>query len=1252
MGIFDGIVEEDNTSLDISTVNYDLEKAKNAESALEEIQTERFYDTLRSYYSHREGSDDFNFKPHADLLEYFYNDRSWRNHNTVFMGMDMSNAMSDTPDRLKEFAYIQQTYEALPSFWDDPNRSFGSWLWDNGGAMVLDPVNLIGLGIGGQAGKQAYKLALKDALKGKMAKEINKNVFKEVSKQASKQGLWKAVKKGALYEGYIGAGIGGAQDAILQNTAIKTGIQNEFDLKQTGWSSLAGFGFGTIFGAGFTGAGFKLSTRKMKNTSIKQLEDLHNYGRSEITGQRLFKDLGTIKEKTEYYKNLTRAEIDQIEYKSKLHGDKIKDQVDNLDSIDIDGSSKPPKELFNLLKYSPKRNAILLKYLADKAFEEGRIDTKKMTNEETIKIAKVIGEDPDVLIKAMKSTAKKDKYLAAQMIAHGDHILKQSDDIIKLANQMQRVDITPDEKAYIRNRLAVKRKVITDTLITHKEVTQLVARAQQAGNINKDALRASELLMHPEDPKFKELLETNPDKFWEAVAKLDTDEQVIVALQNAHKVGGWDLAAEFVNNNLLSSPDTHILNIVSSLTQTQYKPVVMLIRSAMLAPKDKQRAGVLAVEAFDTYIHQYVYLIHALRAAGKSFWFGRGLLDSKQMKYDNAMRQGQLQHWIEATGELLTSPFGVAGQVVQKGLVKPLGLATTLPLRFLSAGDEFLKTMMFKARRTSQVHSRIRKENDAKIWSAYFKDADAKAAYNKRFKEITSFYEKESGEAISTLAMSNKAPIDDVNRLQVNDPLQYAREGTYTQSAYSRNPVTGKDEGGFTGWILENTSGRGNTGFWSKKMFRSLGLHFVNTPANLIKWNFEQVPLLRKAMVHVRHALAKGKDGKYINPEAAAEANARVAAGFALWTSAFFAWKSGKITGGGSRDWKENKAREEATGWQQHSWKRADGRYISLNRLDPVMFPFFMMADIMDTMNDFLRTNEDLPHEAQNTLTELGMGLIATVTRNLASKFYAKNIIETANFLISDDMMKSRAPNRIGTSILARTVYKWFPLSGGLRYWNRVDAEYQKELFTLNDRLKQLIPLIGKDSIMPRRNIFGEKIDRKNGWLFGLGEETGLWSSPFAMTKFKNQIVSKFLEDRNFDYRAPSPVDRRSELDLRTIRNETTGQTAYDRLRELVGKVDLQYGGKKYKLKELMEILILDKNSPIYDVPDGMVDGKDWRQSILLKFVTKAEKLAYEEMIKEYPIISRRIESREQFNIFKFNENENRGKRKEKSIFQ
>ena len=33
---------------------------------------------------------------------------------------------------------------------------------------------------------------------------------------------------------------------------------------------------------------------------------------------------------------------------------------------------------------------------------------------------------------------------------------------------------------------------------------------------------------------------------------------------------------------------------------------------------------------------------------------------------------------------------------------------------------------------------------------------------------------------------------------------------------------------------------------------------------------------------------------------------------------------------------------------------------------------------------------------------------------------------------------------------------------------------------------------------MPKRNMLGEVINRKTGWLFGLGAETGLWSTPFC----------------------------------------------------------------------------------------------------------------------------------------------------------
>ena len=85
---------KNNKSTDTSTY-FVPEVATTEEDALEQIQTEEFYKTLSSYYSYRENDKKFNKMSHADLLDYFYTDRSWRTNNTVSMGMDMSNVMGE-----------------------------------------------------------------------------------------------------------------------------------------------------------------------------------------------------------------------------------------------------------------------------------------------------------------------------------------------------------------------------------------------------------------------------------------------------------------------------------------------------------------------------------------------------------------------------------------------------------------------------------------------------------------------------------------------------------------------------------------------------------------------------------------------------------------------------------------------------------------------------------------------------------------------------------------------------------------------------------------------------------------------------------------------------------------------------------------------------------------------------------------------------------------------------------------------------
>lgn len=93
------------------------------------------------------------------------------------------------------------------------------------------------------------------------------------------------------------------------------------------------------------------------------------------------------------------------------------------------------------------------------------------------------------------------------------------------------------------------------------------------------------------------------------------------------------------------------------------------------------------------------------------------------MKFDGNIRQGQLQRFISAMGKTISEPIAeigarisndaigsIAGKVVQAPF-EVAGFAQTIPLRVLAAGDEFMKTMAFKARMTSIINTEIMRTN-------------------------------------------------------------------------------------------------------------------------------------------------------------------------------------------------------------------------------------------------------------------------------------------------------------------------------------------------------------------------------------------------------------------------------------------------------------------------------------------------------------------------------------------------------------
>ena len=139
----------------------------------------------------------------------------------------------------------------------------------------------------------------------------------------------------------------------------------------------------------------------------------------------------------------------------------------------------------------------------------------------------------------------------------------------------------------------------------------------------------------------------------------------------------------------------------------------------------------------------------------------------------------------------------------------------------------------------------------------------------------------------------------------------------------------------------------------------------------------------------------------------------------------------------------------------------------------------------------------------------------------------------------------------------------------------------------------------------------------------------GIWSSPFAMTEWKNPLVAKFFENREFDYKPPVKIDRYTNLNLKDIKN-SKGQTAYDYMLEQKSIMKVYYPpmDKEATLKEIIEWEISNKTSKLYSYPKGIVAGDDWQQKHLLKIVHAFEREALKKVWEAFPILKATLEKR------------------------
>lgn len=298
----------------------------------------------------------------------------------------------------------------------------------------------------------------------------------------------------------------------------------------------------------------------------------------------------------------------------------------------------------------------------------------------------------------------------------------------------------------------------------------------------------------------------------------------------------------------------------------------------------------------------------------------------------------------------------------------------------------------------------------------------------------------------------------------IPDAVQFARENTF------------KAELGDAGQAFEKlVNGNHVVGD-----FLSVLMPFRKTPINITKYAWQRFPGINLLSANYRRALS-GRAGQ----RAAEEALGKLVIGSMMYSSAGALFFSGKLTGDGPRDPRLRKAWLEAG--NRPGTLTIGNVSIELRRLDPVMTPFVMTANLMEAAGEL---DEESYREAAALLT-------LTMAESVAERSFFTGLTEFFEATMqgspdlldkwSNNTMSSMVPNILKQANIERT---WRESEGAL------------------EEILGKVPGYSQ-TLEPRRNIFGEPALKPPGYR---------WQQPFnPFTMTFGQTVDQKLASELYD---------------------------------------------------------------------------------------------------------------------------------------
>ena len=437
---------------------------------------------------------------------------------------------------------------------------------------------------------------------------------------------------------------------------------------------------------------------------------------------------------------------------------------------------------------------------------------------------------------------------------------------------------------------------------------------------------------------------------------------------------------ELFINAILSGPQTHAVNVVSTALNTLVRPFDQSVGSLIKGDMTGFMRG--GKELF--YLAQSSG--DSLKAMVKAFQVEDNIINPSSMVDDRAEAAKRFRIRMDGPGWI-------------PSLVNFAGTAIRLPSRFLLSEDEFFKQINFRAYVKATAW-----ENGVKA--------------GRTGEGLKNYVEEQFEKTIEIVNKNSMANVKDQNIIDLyEEAQQYAAEVTFTNDL-----PQGSFGGDFQTFINKHPSAR-------------IFFPFVRTPVNLLKNLGRRTVITAPAMEEYRQAL------KSSNPSIAAKARGELATGSMLWITAGAAafsisddFSEIAITGGGPRDF-DLLNQKRQTGWQPYSFRFLqkdengepiigdDGRpkykYISYQRLDP-------WSSFLSISADMAQIAGQLDYQDRQDLATVA---VTALSRNITNKTYLQGITELAQLLagepyVLESYLQRRLAATVPFSALGRTIKK------------------------------------------------------------------------------------------------------------------------------------------------------------------------------------------------------------------------------------